>query len=197
MSSAIFFTIIEFISKPTKHYLLFAITIELNFVKTWKSFCYRRRAIYEARKKYIIGDSVPVGTFSFMIELENVFGIVEDYAKVTYGIRHRLTLVRKGDNDAILRATGVKARMVNLTKVAWMMPRVISNDDSKAELNQLVEDGARIDVGYRMRQCNVADIAKNVTSFDWRLGVRTAPEKPRYILIALQEGKSNNQEKNA
>ena len=152
---------------------------------------------YEARKKYIIGDSKPVGTFSFMIELENVFGFVEDYAKVTYGMRHRLTLVRKSDNDAILRATGVKAGKVNLTKVAWMMPRVIPNDDSKAELNQLVEDGARIDVGYRMRQCNVADIAKSVTSFDWRLGVRTAPEKPRYILIALQEGKSNNQEKNA
>ena len=152
---------------------------------------------YEARKEYIIKTSVPVGTFSFMIELENVFGFVEDYAKVTYGMRQRLKLVRKSDNDAILRATGVKAGKVNLTKVAWMMPRVIPNDDSKTELNQLIEDGTQIDVGYRMRQCNVADIAKNVTSFDWRLGVRTAPEKPRYILIALQEGKSNNQEKNA
>ena len=48
---------------------------------------------YEARKEYIIKTSVPVGTFSFMIELENVFGFVEDYAKVTYGMRHRLTLV--------------------------------------------------------------------------------------------------------
>ena len=152
---------------------------------------------YEARKEYIIKTSVPVGTFSFMIELENVFGFVEDYAKVTYGMRHRLTLVRKSDNDAILRATGVKAGKVNLTKVAWMMPRVIPNDYSKTELNQLIEDGTQIDVGYRMQQCNVADIAKSVTSFDWRLGVRTAPEKPRYILIALQEEKSDNQEKNA
>ena len=55
---------------------------------------------YEARKKYIIAKSVPVGTFSFIVELENVFGFVEDYAKVTYGMRHRLTLVRKTDNDA-------------------------------------------------------------------------------------------------
>ena len=44
---------------------------------------------YVARKKYIIADSVPVGTFSFIIELENVFGFVEDYAKVTYGMRHK------------------------------------------------------------------------------------------------------------
>ena len=49
----------------------------------------------QARKEYIIKTSVPVGTFSFMIELENVFGFVEDYAKVTYGMRHRLTLVLK------------------------------------------------------------------------------------------------------
>ena len=48
-----------------------------------------------------------------------------------------------------------------------------------------------------MRQCNVAEIPQSVTSFDWRLGVRTAPEKPRHILIALQEEKSDNQEKDA
>ncbi len=56
---------------------------------------------------------------------------------------------------------------------------------------------SRIDVGFRMRQCNVAGISKRATSFDWRLGVRTAPEKPRHILIALQEDRSNNQEKDA
>ena len=42
-----------------------------------------------------------------------------------------------------MRATGVKAGKVNLTKVAWMMPRVIPNDDSKAELNQLVGSEVR------------------------------------------------------
>ena len=59
----------------------------------------------------------------------------------------------------------------------------------KTELNQLIEDGTQIDVGYRMRQCNVADIAKSVTSFDWRLGVRTAPEKPKFRSFLLK----NNQ----
>ena len=49
---------------------------------------------YEARKKYIIAKSVPVGTFSFIIELENVFGFAEDYDKIIYGMRQKLTLVR-------------------------------------------------------------------------------------------------------
>ena len=76
---------------------------------------------YEARKKYIIAKSVPVSTFSFIVELDNVFGFIEDYSKVTYGMRHKLTLVRKSDNDAIFRASGVDAGKVNLTKIAWII----------------------------------------------------------------------------
>ncbi len=153
---------------------------------------------YEAIKKYIIGKSVPVGTFSFIVELENVFGFAEDYSKVTYGMRQKLSLVRKGDNDAILRATATGAGKVKLTKIAWLMPRVLPSDKAKAKLYQFIESkNNKIDVGFRMRQCNVAGISKSATTFDWRLGVRTAPEKPRYILIALQENRSDNQEKDA
>ena len=152
---------------------------------------------YEARKKYIIAKSVPIGTFSFIVELENVFGFIEDYSQVTYGMRHKLTLVRKSDNDAILRAKGVDDGKVNLTKIAWIMPRVIPSDAAKSNWNLIIEKKRSIDVGFRMRQCNVAEIPQSVTSFDWRLGVRTAPEKPRHILIALQEEKSDNQEKDA
>ena len=152
---------------------------------------------YEARKKYIIAKSNPIGTFSFIVELDNVFGFVEDYSKITYGMRHKLTLVRKSDNDAIIRASVVAAGKVNLTKVAWIMPRVIPSDSTKLKLNRMIEEKGTIDVGYRMRQCNVAELPQNITSFDWRLGVRTAPEKPRHILIALQEDKADNQEKDA
>ena len=31
----------------------------------------------------------------------------------------------------------------------------------------------------------------------WRLGVSFAPEKPRWVLVGLQTGKSDNQERNA
>ena len=152
---------------------------------------------YEARKKYIIAKSNPTGTFSFIVELDNVFGFIDDYSKITYGMRHKLTLVRKSDNDAIFRASGVDAGKVNLTKLAWIMPRVIPSDETKLKLNTMIKDKGSMDVGFRMRQCNVAEIPQNVTSFDWRLGVRTAPEKPRHILIALQEDKTDNQEKDA
>ena len=47
-----------------------------------------------------------------------------------------------------------------------------------------------------MRQCNIVEIAQS-TTMTWRLGVRSAPEKPRYVLVAIQTDKSGNQYHNA
>ena len=152
---------------------------------------------WQKRKEYIIAKADPKGSFSFIVELENMFGFVEDYDKVTYGMRHKLTLVRKDDNDALFRTVPTPAGRVKLSKVAWMMPRVHASDAKKFELYRKIESKVAIDVGFRMRQCNVAEIPQNVTTFDWRLGVRSAPEKPRHILIAFQEARGGDQTKNA
>ena len=40
---------------------------------------------FAKRKEYITGKPVPKGSFSFIIELENLSGFVEDYDKVMYG----------------------------------------------------------------------------------------------------------------
>ena len=118
------------------------------------------------RKEYITGKSDPKGSFSFIIELENQSGFVGDYDKVIYGRRHKLTLVRKGDDDAIFRAAGIDDGKVVLSKIAWLMPRVHASDTEKFALYGKIEKNIEIDVGYRMRQCNTADILQNLTSFD-------------------------------
>ena len=151
---------------------------------------------YARRKEYIIGKSVPIGSFSFIIELENMLGFAEDYDKVVYGMRHKLTLVRKSDDDAIYRTGQAVAGQVKLSKIALMMPRVHASDAKKFELYRKIESKIAIDVGFRMRQCNIAEIPQNVTTFDWRLGVRSSPEKPRHILIAFQKDRSGDQKKN-
>ena len=150
---------------------------------------------FAKRKEYIISKSNPIGSFSFIVELENVFGFVEDYDKVTYGMRQKLTLVRKNDNDAIYRIKG-DAGKVRLSKVAWLMPRVHASDAKKYDLYRKIESKIVLDVGFRMRQCNIAEIPPQVQSFDWRLGVRSATSKPRHILLGFQIGRSGDQEKN-
>ena len=151
---------------------------------------------YARRKDYIIVKSVPRGSFSFAIDLENVFGFCEDYDKIVYGMRHKLTLVRKNDDDAIKRIAATEAGKVVLTKVAWVMPRVHPNDAKKFDLYKTIESKVVLDAAFRMRQCSSIEIPAQCQTFDWRLGVRTAPEKPRHILIGFQRDRSGNQVRN-
>ena len=67
-----------------------------------------------------------IGSFSFAIDLEHIFGFAEDYDKVVYGMRHSLQLNRKAnDNDAIYRTAGAGAGKVVITKITWWMVRVL------------------------------------------------------------------------
>ena len=73
---------------------------------------------FARRKEYIIEKSDPHGSFSFAIELGNLFGFCEDYDKVVYGMRHKLTLVRKSDDDAVKTIAATDKGKIELTKVS-------------------------------------------------------------------------------
>ena len=150
---------------------------------------------FDIRQKYIIDSADPKGSFSFAIPLWHIFGFCEDYDKVVYGMKHMLTLVRTGNDDAIFRANGVGAGKVVLDEITWIMPRVFPNDAQKLALYKIIESKPTLGVGFRMRQCDTITVPRS-SSFTWRLSVRSAPERPRYIFIALQTDKARNQEKN-
>ena len=112
--------------------------------------------------------TVPRGSFSFAVELENLFGFCED--EVVYGMRHKLTLVRKNNDDAIQRIAVAGAGKVKLTKVAWVMPRVHPSDVKRFSLYKSIESKVVLDAAWRMRQCSSAEIPPQSQTFDWRLG---------------------------
>ena len=150
---------------------------------------------FKTRQDYIIDSSVPRGTFSFVIPLKHIFGFAEDYDKVTYGLRHVLTMVRQSDNDAIFKAAAVNDGKVTLSKVSWFMPRVLPNDQERLKLMKTIEDKSSVTAAFRMLQCDTITVPQS-TSFSWRLSVRTSPECPRWIIIGFQTGRANNQDKN-
>ena len=86
---------------------------------------------FRSRHGYIIQKPDPKGTFSFRVPLKHIFGFCDDYEKVVYGFKHQLTLIRKGDNDAIFRAAAADAGKVVLSKLSWYMPHVTSNLQKK------------------------------------------------------------------
>ena len=152
---------------------------------------------FAIRHNYVIETPTPKGSFSFAIPLKHVFGFAEDYDKVTYGLRHVITMVRKSDDDAIFRInTAALDGKIVLSKISWIMPRVLPNDEERLSLMKTIESKSAISVAFRMHQCDTITVPQS-TSFSWRLSVRTSPECPRWIIIGFQTGRANNQEKNA
>ena len=156
---------------------------------------------FKIRHDYIVTKSQPRGSFSFRIPLKHIFGFCEDYDKVVYGLKHNLTLTRNDDNEAIYRGANnaagnpLVAGKIVLSKISWFMPHVTPADKDKMELYKIIERKEKIPVGYRMIQCDSASIPQ-ATSFSWRLSVKSSPEVPRFIIVAFQSAKSNNQEAN-
>ena len=156
---------------------------------------------FKIRHEYIITNCQPKRSFSFRIPLKHIFGFCEDYDKVVYGLKHNLTLTRNDDNESIYRGATktngnpLVAGKIVLSKISWFMPHVTPADKDKMELYKIIERKEKIPVGYRMIQCDSASIPQT-TSFSWRLSVKSSPEVPRFIIVAFQTAKSNNQEAN-
>ena len=151
---------------------------------------------FKTRHGYFLG-ATPIGSFRICIDLEHIFGFCEDYDKLIYGFTHTLTLVRAGtSNDALFRTAGLADGKIILDKLSWFMPRVVPNDVQKFELYKTIQEQVTLDVGFRMRQCSTITVPEQ-KYFTWRLGVRSSPEKPRYIILGLQTDKKSKQEKNS
>ena len=140
---------------------------------------------YKKRNEYIIQTSNPKGTFSFKIPLKHFLGFCEDYKKILYGMQQRLTLTRTNNDNAIFRTAATDEGTVRLDKIRWFMPHVIPSDAYRLQLDKVIEKKEKLPVGYRMLQ-----------SFTWRLGVKSSPDIPRFIIVGFQSGKNNNQEQN-
>ena len=71
---------------------------------------------FAIRQRFLIQSPDPKGSFQCAIPMKHIVGFMDDYTKVTYGMRDTLQLIRKDDNDAA--GTG----KVALSKLAWVVP---------------------------------------------------------------------------
>ena len=111
-------------------------------------------------------------------------------------MQQRLTLTRTGDNNATFRDGAVVNGTIELEKISWFMPHVIPSDAYRLQLDKIIEKKEKIPVGYRMLQCDSTQVSPNSTAFTWRLGVKSSPDIPRFIIVGFQNNKDNNQQTN-
>ena len=150
---------------------------------------------FAARHTYLIHSPTVKGTFSFRIPMKHIFGFCEDYDKIVYGLKHNLTLVRKTDHDAIFRVAATGAGKVSLHKIAWFMTHVIPADAEMFAIYKSIESKVKVPAAYGTRKCDMLSVPES-TSFTWRLSAKTAPEKPRFIIVGFQTAKDGDQTKN-
>ena len=160
---------------------------------------------FELRHKHIIKSPNPKGTFGFNIPLKYFLGFCEDYKKILYGMQQRLTLTRTVNTNAILRGYHTNAQNVKIyydegnvriDNIRWFMPHVIPSDAYRLQLDKIIEKKEKIPVGSRMLQCDNIQVPENQKEFTWRLGVKSSPDIPRFIIVGFQSGKNNTQEGN-
>ena len=73
---------------------------------------------FYTRQGYLTRNSNPKCSFQCAIPMRHIFGFVDDYWKVTNGMRDTLQLIRKDDNDALFRTAAADAGKVVLSKLA-------------------------------------------------------------------------------
>lgn len=154
---------------------------------------------FRHRRSFIISKPNPVGTFSFAIPLCHLFGFCEDYTKVIYGVKQSLILSRQADSDAIYHEApqdGVPAEgKITITKLSWLIPHVLPSIDAKLMLEKVIKDKTKIPIAFRSHQCDTIAVPQS-TTFSWRLTVKSGMEKPRWLIVTFQTGKSNHQQRN-
>ena len=108
---------------------------------------------FGARQQFLIRSPDPKGSFQCAIPMKHIFGFMDDYTKVTYGMRDTLQLIRKGDDDSLFRIADAGVGKVVLSKLAWSVPIVQPNDVRKVNLYKSIASNNAIPVSFRMRQC--------------------------------------------
>ena len=74
------------------------------------------------------------------------------------------------------------------------MPHVIRGEAKKNSVYNTVESTVKVLVAYKTRQCDMLSVPES-TGFAWRLSVKTAPEKLRFIIVGFQTPKDGYQRK--
>ena len=97
---------------------------------------------------YLIQLPNPKGSFQCAIPMQHIFGFVDDYSKLTYGMRNTLQLIRKDDNDALFRTAVAGAGKVVLCKLVWSVLIVQPNDVRKVNLYKSIAANNVIPIAF-------------------------------------------------
>lgn len=143
----------------------------------------------------IICTSANKNEFSVCIPLKFLLGFAEDYRRVIVNARQELVLIRAHtDRDCYM---GDLDAEFEITKLQWRISHIIVNDDVKLSLLDRINRNIPTTVAFRKWELYMLLSIKNSKEEVWTAKTARQLEKPRYIIVAFQDDRRNNKDKNA
>lgn len=125
--------------------------------------------------------------FSFNVPLSHIFGFMDDYNKILYGVRQSIRLKRLVDKDLMQVNSGVNKSdfSFSLDKMSLFMPVIKPSLETEIKLHEAIEAKTVMTILFRGRNTQTIVPSPNSTNLDWSL--QTTTGKPRYLIISFQK----------
>lgn len=140
--------------------------------------------------------------FDVVIPLSAWFGFCDDYRKIIVNCKHELVLNLARNSFECVRGGGDAATAARVTlsisKIEWKVPIVTLSDKVKLNMMGFLSKSRKIPMQYRsMEIFEYPLIPTNTTSMIWPVKTVSHVNRPRYVIVGLQEARKDNHIANA
>lgn len=126
------------------------------------------------------------GSFVVAIPLRFIFGFAERYKNVLMNAKHELVLLRSS-SDINVYKTDYENVTIELSKIEWQVPHIALNDEKRSELLDALRMNKKISMPFRKWTYIELPALRKASSDEWSVHTASNLQKPRYIIVALQE----------
>lgn len=154
------------------------------------------------RNKAAVSKLVKATNFDVAIPLSSLMGFFEDYQNVLMSSRQELVLVRSRSDANCLTleaAPPTTAAMpkITLNTVQWQMPHVKVSDEANAPLLAKMSKGLTATMPFRSWNLHERPNLTKSSPITWTVKTCSQTERPSYVVVFFQTGRSNTLLKNA
>jgi len=135
------------------------------------------------------------GHFEMCIPLKTLLGFMEDYSRIMINTRMELILIRSNkDNNMLVPLNKTKTSAVTpsvkIEKISWKLPYISLSDREKLKMMTVLERNIPLEMPFRQWSLYTYPTLPQTSMHSWTIKTSTQMEKPRFVILALQTGRS-------
>lgn len=138
------------------------------------------------------------GTFTVSIPLKMLMGFFEDYRKIVVNVKQELILLRSAsDLNAVYSDDNNATVDLKISSICWKVPHLTVSDTLRMKILKMIERDTPVHVPFRSWEYHEFPTLPQTTQISWTIKTANQLEKPRYVILALQEDRKNKLKKDA